>query len=180
MKKLFNFSLIFILLVPRLIYSERKPYTTEKIIIVGGIIGGIEIINGVINLFKGDKEKQEEMNKGKEIENLLSGSKLLSMLSSKTEYIALKKEELEISQDSVEKTNLEIKKKQRVGEIDYYEVGVAYYKVGKFDKAREYLLHSIAIGVREEEAIEFLIKHFDMTRKEIQIEKRKYKKLNKD
>jgi len=41
-------------------------------------------------------------------------------------------------------------------------------------------LHSIAIGVREEEAIEFLIKHFDMTRKEIQIEKRKYKKLNKD
>lgn len=186
------FCILIILLFCLNLYSESKPRIANNLIIAGGIVGGLEIINGVIQLFKKSDKEKENIEKEEEIKSLLSHSKLLSVLSTKSnllltynqgtsninntnENITLKTGEEESAESVI--TNYEIKPVLRKGVVDYYEVGVAYYKVGKKSKAKECLLHTIAIGVREEEAIKFLMENFDMTRKEIQIEKRKYKEL---
>jgi len=208
---------------PKDILSQRDAVTPGRLIIVGGIIGGIEIINGILQLFgKGEETAETNLTpeKQREIEKLLSRSRLLEVLSKEGSPIVYSSKETDITVTTKtqivlkpkEKTNIIVKpeeetgpqpekldiipseekeyftykitsytyktvKKLKRGVIDYYEVGVAYYKVGKKKKAREYLLHTIAIGVRKEEAIEFLMEHYNMTRKEIQIEKKKYKRL---
>ncbi len=212
--------IIFILCVliyfPTKTLRAKEPVTPQRFIILGGIIGGAEIINGIIQLFSKNDETIEtnlSPEKKKEIERLLSRSRLLEMLS-KTEQPDISAVSNTTSQTSqvIKSTNITIKeekakplseqvgvipseekeyfvykitsytyktvKKYEKGAVDYYEVGVAYYNIGKKQKAKEYLLHTIAINVRKEEAIEFLIKHYNMTRKEILIEKKKYKKLN--
>lgn len=219
--------LLFLLMIisPKYILSQREAITPGRLIIVGSIIGGIEIINGILQLFgKGEESAETNLTpeKKREIEKLLSRSRLLEVLSQEKSPIVYSSIETniivttktQIALKSEEETNIIAKpeeetepqpeklgvipseekeyftykitsytyktvKKLKRGVVDYYEVGVAYYKVGKKRKAREYLLHTIAINVRKEEAIEFLIQHYNMTRKEIQIEKKKYKYLEK-
>ncbi|MBU1076285.1 MAG: hypothetical protein KKH98_03270 [Spirochaetes bacterium] len=64
----------------------------------------------------------------------------------------------------------------RKGVIDYYEVGKAYFRVGKRVKAKEYLLKTIALNINKEEAISFLMENYEMSLKNIMQESRKYKK----
>ncbi len=227
MKLVRNFIFIVILLFLNNIslYAAKSPITPGRLAIVGGIIGGVELVNGLLQLFKGGKEKDEmriDRSKQKEIDKLLSGSRLLSVLNEEsniqpqqvvntnekiTETVDEKKIVLVNTNSNIvvenKKESKPMKDKLAVvpseqkeyftykitsytykkskylkkGVIDYYEVGVAYYNVNKKEKAREYLLHTIAIGVRKEEAIDFLIENFNMTRKEIQIEKKKYREL---
>jgi hypothetical protein len=61
-----------------------------------------------------------------------------------------------------EKQDLEL-----FGKDYYYLVSLAYYKVGKADKSREFMFHSLAIGMRAEEGTRFLKEKFGLTDNDI-------------
>ncbi len=50
----------------------------------------------------------------------------------------------------------------------YYHVSLAYYKVKKYDKSREFMFHSLAIGIRIEDGTAFLKEKFKLSDKQIQ------------
>jgi hypothetical protein len=61
----------------------------------------------------------------------------------------------------------------------YYLVGIQYDKVKKPEKAKEYLLHSIALGLMETESRSYLKERFRMTDEEIRQGMRMYKRPNR-
>lgn len=54
------------------------------------------------------------------------------------------------------------------GPDHYYQVSLAYYKVKKMEKSREFMFHSLAIGIKVEEGTLFLKEKFKLTDKQIQ------------
>ncbi|MBN1898052.1 MAG: hypothetical protein JW827_04680 [Spirochaetes bacterium] len=197
--------------------GKAAPESPNRFIILGGIIGGIELIHGIVQIFSDDEEtintnlSQEEK---KEINDLLKPSDLLDILKKKDSEISSSVSNLTAQEKTslTTNTNITVKnekeskpvpeevdvipteedeyftfkitsltyktiKKYKKGAVDYYEVGVAYFNADKKKKAREYLLHTVAINVRKDEAIDFLIHNYAMTRQEIMKEKKKYIKL---
>ncbi len=219
-------------------FAEYSPTTTQKFLIVGGILGGIELIHTALNLFSKKKKKNlttttttnnyenytdASINKEEELKKLLAPSKLLTLIEKTNTVISTNKnivvsvqtntisnttntnnllgstftnyeiktntliERYKITPQNMETnftykvTNTLTKKtfEYTAGSIDYYDVGVAYYFVNKKHKAKEYLLHTIAINKKKDEAIKFLMQHYKITLKEIRIEAKKYKTLKK-
>jgi hypothetical protein len=50
----------------------------------------------------------------------------------------------------------------------YYQVALAYYKVKKPEKSKEFMFHSLAIGIKVEEATLFLKEKFRLTDQQIE------------
>ncbi len=222
--------------------AEYSPTTIDKFIIVGGILGGIELIHTAYMLFfKHNEHKMlrnkntsttnstdDAINKEELLKKLLAPSKLLTMYEERTNTVISKETNLIVSTISntyatneksltnslkttsstqkqvLIKTNIIVERfkvspqteqsnftytitntrtkesfEYTAGAIDYYDVGVAYYHVGKKKKAKEYLLHTIAINKKKKEAIEFLMNHYKITLKEIRLEAKKYKTIKK-
>jgi hypothetical protein len=74
-------------------------------------------------------------------------------------------------------SNLTENEKQDImlfGRDYYYLVSLAYYQVGKQEKSREFMFHSLAIEVRIEESTQFLKEKFHLSDAEIRTGKNKY------
>jgi len=56
----------------------------------------------------------------------------------------------------------------------YYQVSLQYYAVKKYDKSREFMFHSIAIGMKVEEGTAFLKQKFGLTDRDIRQGVRRY------
>ena len=74
-------------------------------------------------------------------------------------------------------TNLTEQEKQDIalfGRDYYYLVSLAYYRVKKYDKSREFMFHSLAIGEKIKEGIAFLKTKFHLSDKAIRRGVQKY------
>jgi len=79
-------------------------------------------------------------------------------------------------------TNLTEQEKQDIkllGRDYYYLVALAYFRVKKYDKSKEFMLHSLAIGEKITEGKEFLKKNFKFSDKDIEQGIKKYILLRK-
>lgn len=79
-------------------------------------------------------------------------------------------------------TNLTEQEKQDIelfGRDYYYLVALAYFRVKKYDKSREFMLHSLAIGEKIVEGKQFLKKNFKFSDKDIEQGIKKYTSLRK-
>ncbi len=237
MKKVIVITILFIFSI-NLKLNSTTAVSPERLLIIGGVVGGIELIHIGINIFrhkkvdniliKNNKDNKivhiNSIDKKKELKKLLAPSKLLSLIeessntnSSFTNINQVAVESNAVSTNQIvinnytnnnkyitnityqtEKYNIKPVSKRKYftytitnkltkesyeyksGAIDYYEVGIAYFSVGKKEKAKEYLLHTIAINERKKEAINFLLKHYKITLQEIRNQARKYKILKKN
>ncbi len=159
-----------------------------RFLYLGGIIVGAELINGAIKIFSKKNavnqndikmKQQEELNKQKELEQLLAPSKLLDMVKTSTnqtqatntvsplpnQFITNLRNESMAFYITNNKTKEVYEFKQ--GEIDYYDVGVAYFRVNKKEKAKEFLFKAIQSNINKNKAINFLIENYNMSPKEI-------------
>ena len=79
-------------------------------------------------------------------------------------------------------TNLTEQEKQDIelfGRDYYYLVALAYFRVKKYNKSREFMLHSLAIGEKIVEGKQFLKKNFKFSDKDIEQGIKKYTSLRK-
>lgn len=202
MKKILLF-LCLIATGSRTLQAAGTDLSTLRLLIVGGAVAGAELVYGLIR-FLSPAEKQEEMKPSKEeelkkqeeLKKLLAPSKLLEMVNEtnnaprsntlpSSNFLASSNQsgspdllpagmQKEFTVLYVTNTQTQEIYEFRKGRIDYYEVAMAYYRVGKQDKAREFLLKTIAMNYKRESAISFLTIRYGMSTKEISREVKKY------
>lgn len=177
--------------------------STLRLLILGGAVAGAELVHGLIRVLspaeKQEEKKlspEEERKKQEELKKLLAPSKLLEMVE-ETNRSALTNARPPLPDktgsvtratnqepaDGEEKvaavvtvTNTETSEiyEFRRGRIDYYAVALAYFKVGKKEKAREFFLKTIAVDYNRDKAVDFLITRYGLSLKDINLEAKKY------
>lgn len=264
MKKI-AFSLIILscLFILKPVYSAQGSLTPGRLLIVGGVVGGVEVIRGLIKLLSGDEDEQkdiygdkggtnilasqelEELEKYELLDRLTAKSRLFDVIEGKTEASSMTNEEIKLLiQKIIERKPKQVRKgiltdeeihmvqvwTQNMAKVDvaatnladetnhqsikqyditpfeaqfefhhkttniitgdvstesqinYYEVGKAYFVNGKKKKAKEYFLRIIAEDtnpynkVSKGKAIVFLETYYNMPLDKIIREVKEYRR----